>query len=203
VRYALGFYIPEDGIVHSSRRGNLQYYQISPRLRYSAALRLMVRLSVCLTLEALLHEGVWGTGCIHPYILDVDTRSSASAAAAYPPYPLDITRPLREMSIRKCYAGVKRGRCVRLTTSTASVRRQSRKNKQLTPAPNGSWKRSFLKQPTCWSYYTRLRKPRVVWRRTLCSLSRTETRQAGHNTSDLEPGQTTSALNESSPADVK
>jgi hypothetical protein len=33
VRYELGFYIPEDGILHSHRRENLKSYRIGPCLR--------------------------------------------------------------------------------------------------------------------------------------------------------------------------
>jgi hypothetical protein len=33
-----------------------------------------VKLSLCLTNEALRHEGVWGSGCIDPHFLDLGTR---------------------------------------------------------------------------------------------------------------------------------
>jgi hypothetical protein len=32
-----------------------------------------VKLSPCLTNEALRHEGVWGSGCIDPHFLDLGT----------------------------------------------------------------------------------------------------------------------------------
>jgi hypothetical protein len=32
-----------------------------------------VKLSLCLTKEALRHKGVWGSGCIDPYFLDLST----------------------------------------------------------------------------------------------------------------------------------
>jgi hypothetical protein len=32
-----------------------------------------VKLSLCLTNLALCHEGVWGSGCIHPRFLDIST----------------------------------------------------------------------------------------------------------------------------------
>jgi hypothetical protein len=32
-----------------------------------------VKLSLCLTNSALSHEGVWGSGCIDPYFLDLGT----------------------------------------------------------------------------------------------------------------------------------
>jgi hypothetical protein len=32
-----------------------------------------VKLSLCLTNEALRHEGVWGSGCIEPHFLDLGT----------------------------------------------------------------------------------------------------------------------------------
>jgi hypothetical protein len=32
-----------------------------------------VNLSLCLTTKALLHEGVWGSGCIDPHFLDLGT----------------------------------------------------------------------------------------------------------------------------------
>jgi hypothetical protein len=33
----------------------------------------VVKVSLCLTDYALLHEGVWGSGCIDPHFLDLGT----------------------------------------------------------------------------------------------------------------------------------
>jgi hypothetical protein len=40
VRYELGFYIPEDGILHSHRRGNLKSYTFSEVLNWCSRLGL-------------------------------------------------------------------------------------------------------------------------------------------------------------------
>jgi hypothetical protein len=43
-----------------------------------------VKLSLCLTNYALHHEGVWGSGCIEPYFLDLSTSWRFLASAALP-----------------------------------------------------------------------------------------------------------------------
>jgi hypothetical protein len=45
-----------------------------------------VKFSLCLTNQALLHEGVWGSGCIDPYFLDLGT--SWRWVVSFAPWPL-------------------------------------------------------------------------------------------------------------------
>jgi hypothetical protein len=45
-----------------------------------------VKLCLCLTNEALRHEGVWGSGCIDPHFLDLGT--SWRRMVSFTPRPL-------------------------------------------------------------------------------------------------------------------
>jgi hypothetical protein len=49
-------------------------------------LHLKVKLSLCLTNEALRHEGAWGSGCIDPHFLDLET--GWRWAVSFTPRPL-------------------------------------------------------------------------------------------------------------------
>jgi hypothetical protein len=56
--------------------------------------KVKVKLSLCLTNYPLRHEGVWGSGCIDPRILDLGGEWSASRPLGKsPPYPLDRWGP--------------------------------------------------------------------------------------------------------------
>jgi hypothetical protein len=49
-----------------------------------------VKLSMCLTNYALLHEGVWGSGCTDPHFLDLVTSWRWVVSVTHPPlYPRD------------------------------------------------------------------------------------------------------------------
>jgi hypothetical protein len=59
-----------------------EFYELSCHFNYnsqgpiciSACIwRVRVKLSLCLTKQALHHEGVWGSGCIDPHFLDLGT----------------------------------------------------------------------------------------------------------------------------------
>jgi hypothetical protein len=55
-------------------------YQEYSLLGYSA----VSELSLYLTNYALLHEGVWGSGCIDPHFLDLSTRSASHPCSFIP-----------------------------------------------------------------------------------------------------------------------
>jgi hypothetical protein len=46
VRYELGFYVPEDGILHSERRDTLGYYMPDIALQLPTALRILTLCSI-------------------------------------------------------------------------------------------------------------------------------------------------------------
>jgi hypothetical protein len=52
-------------------KGKRIYHHKSPNL---SSLNVKGQLSLCITNEALYHEGVWGSGCIDPCFLDLSTN---------------------------------------------------------------------------------------------------------------------------------
>jgi hypothetical protein len=56
--------------------------------------KVKVKLSLCLTNQALRHEGVWWSGCIGPHFLDLGTSwrlvVSFTRRGKSPRYPLDM-----------------------------------------------------------------------------------------------------------------
>jgi hypothetical protein len=59
---------PSTGIISTTCNQRVPTH-IPTRSHCNYIVKVKVKLSLCLTNEALCHEGVWGSGCIHPHFL--------------------------------------------------------------------------------------------------------------------------------------
>jgi hypothetical protein len=80
--------VPVMGTINDSIRPTLKPYMqyASQNLYDHEIIRQKVKLSLCLTNSALRNEDVWGSGCIYPHFLDLDT--SWRWVVSFTPLPL-------------------------------------------------------------------------------------------------------------------